>query len=436
MEGTRRQMEHVAQCAHCRARFGEVFDPKPEALTGKLAEVVPWPGRLEEDYTGAIATAEKWFLIRAASLAAERAVAPARLAELMEQPPERRDILMRNHRRFQTWGLLELLTENAPQKRFLDPLAAEGVARLALSLADRLDADYYGDERITDLRARAWGFIGNARRIRFELQSAKEALEQAFSHLRKGTGDVLERALLLTIRSSLLRAQRQFPTAERLLFRVLRIYQQVGETHRQGQTLVGMSLLYEHMGTPEKSIPLLQNAVQLIDGEREPRLLLSAYHNLITAMAEVERFMEAQGLFIQTRPLYARFADGWTQNRRHWVAGRIARGLGQVKKAETHLQTAQMGFIAEGAGYDTALVSLELASLFAEQGRTGELKQIAEEMLTIFASQKIHREALAAFSFLHQAAAAERASVEVVTRVAAHVKQLRYNPELTFDPSE
>jgi tetratricopeptide (TPR) repeat protein len=350
----------------------------------------------------------------------------------MEQSPNRREMLMRNHPRFQTWGLLERLIDHAQEQCFVEPLAAESSARLALSLADVLDEDEYGAERIEDLRARAWGLVGNACRIRFELDCAEEALEIAFTHLLQGTGDILERAFLFEFRVSLLRARRRLAEAERLLLRALRIYREVGERHRVGRALVSMSVGYEMMGTPERSIPLLHEALELIDAEREPRLLWNAHHNLITALAESGRFMEAQGLLIQARPLYARFPEGYVQNRRHWVAGKIARGLGQIRKAEAHLRAAREGFLASGAGDDGALVSLELATLYAEQNRTAELKRLAEETLTVFSSRQIHREALVALSFLQQAAQAEQASLELVTGVARFLKRLQNDPDVSF----
>ena len=386
------------------------------------------------DYERAITAAEWRCMIQARALAAERAEASARLAELMEQPAERREMLMRNHRRFQTWGLLEHLIGYAWEQCFVDPLVAEGSAQLALRLADVLDEDFYGAERIEDLRARAWGFVGNARRIRFELDGAEEAFEIALDYLRHGTGDILERAFHFEFRAALLRAQRRLAEAERMLRRALRIYHELGETHRIGRALVSLSVGYEMMGTAERSIPLLQRAVELIDLEQDPRLLWGAHHNLITALAETGRFMEAQGFFIQARPLYARFSGGHFLNRRHWVAGKIARGLGQIREAEAHLRAARQGFIALGAADDGALVSLELATLYAEQKRTTELKRIAEETLAVFSSRQIHREALAAFSFLHQAALAERASLELVSGVAAFVKQLQKDPNLAFVP--
>jgi hypothetical protein len=55
-------------------------------------------------------------------------------------------------------------------------------------------------------------------------------------------------------------------------------------------------------------------------------------------------------------------------------------------------------------------------------------------MLAIFSSRQIHREALASLSLLQQAALAERASIEVISGVAAHLKRLRHDSELSPNP--
>jgi hypothetical protein len=141
-------------------------------------------------------------------------------------------------------------------------------------------------------------------------------------------------------------------------------------------------------------------------------------------------------MYRQTRPLYRDFTDAWTQNRRKWVKGKIVRGLGQSNQAESLFLAARDGFVAEGIPYDTALVSLELATLYAEQGRTADLKRLAEEMLPIFSSLHIHREALAALAFLRQAVEAERASLEVVSRVASYLRRAQHDPGLRFEGAE
>jgi tetratricopeptide (TPR) repeat protein len=189
------------------------------------------------------------------------------------------------------------------------------------------------------------------------------------------------------------------------------------------------------LGSPEKAIPLLYEALDLIDPNQEPRLLLSAWHNLIDDLAESGRTMEARRLFLKARPLYQKFPEPWARERHRWVAGKIARGLGQHQEAETLFLQARACFVTDDAAYDAALVSLDLAALYARQGRTEELRRIAEEMMPVFSSRQIHREAHAALVFWKQAVEGETAReriTEVVAGVAAFLKRARYDPDLRF----
>ena len=61
------------------------------------------------------------------------------------------------------------------------------------------------------------------------------------------------------------------------------------------------------------------------------------------------------------------------------------------------------GFLQEGLGYDAVIVSMDLALLYLRQGRTAELKTLAREMLPIFRSQDVHREAVAALVLFQEA---------------------------------
>ncbi len=141
---------------------------------------------------------------------------------------------------------------------------------------------------------------------------------------------------------------------------------------------------------------------------------------------------EAQRLYRETRHLYRSFNEPWVQNRRKWVRGKIARGLGQTGQAEIQLTAARDGFLAEGIPYDTALVSLELAHLYAEQGRAEDLKRISAEMLPIFASRHIHREALAALAFFQHAVETEKVTAELVAQVAVYLRRAEGDAELRW----
>jgi tetratricopeptide (TPR) repeat protein len=355
----------------------------------------------------------------------ERTEARSLVSELLRHPYERRSVLIQNSR-FQTWGVLEHVLATSHEAMLLgNPQSGEELARFALDLSEHIDASRYGEEAIQDLRARAWAYIGNAHRLRFEFREAHEAFNRALGHLRQGTREPWERAVWLDLKASLLRAQRRLDEAMRLLNRALILFLAVGDRHRAGRTLISMDNVLQRAGQPEKGIPLLYQALELIDSAQEPRVLLIAQHNLLDDLAEAGRYMEAQRLLIRARPLYRSFEEAWMRNRRQWVEGKIARGLGQPEKAEALFVAARAAFQQQDATYDMTLISLELAGLYAEQGRTAEIKRLAEEMVPIFSSRQIHREALAALALWCQAVQTETAGAELAAQVASAIKRSR-----------
>jgi tetratricopeptide (TPR) repeat protein len=420
-------VRHLAWCTACRARMAYLprrISLHPEAPPTDDAGIV---------YEAALAESRRSISEWEAGLEKERDDAPGLYVELLGQPAEARDLLLRDSLRFQTWGVYELLVERSLEASLQDPSFGEHLGRLGLRLADHLDPELYGKERIADLRARAWAFVANACRLRFDFQGSEEAFGRAYQELKRGTRDGLERAIFLDLKASLRRAERRFDESKRLLGRAISLFLSHGEKHRAGRSLVNLSTVYNYMGCSEDCVRVLTKAVELIDPERDPRLLLCTRHNLVFVLSELGRFLEAQRLYRDARPLYRSFNEPWVQNRRRWVRGKIAKGLGQTQQAENQLLAARDGFVAEGIPYDTALVSLELALLYAEQGRTEELKRLAAEMMPIFASRHIHREALAALAFFRQAVEAETAGADLVGRIAAYLRRAEANPALRFE---
>ena len=85
---------------------------------------------------------------------------------------------------------------------------------------------------------------------------------------------------------------------------------------------------------------------------------------------------------------------------------------------------------------DYALVSLDLGLLLLEQGRTSEVKTLANQMKWIFSQQGIHREALAAVKLFCDAARQEKATVELARRVIRFLHRSQHDPELKLEEAE
>ena len=94
-------------------------------------------------------------------------------------------------------------------------MRALDLAQLGTEIALHVDAAAHGEARVNDLRARAWAGLGNAQRIRADFREAEESFAKAERLLKKGTGDPLEKANVLLLKSSLRGSQQRFREAFR-----------------------------------------------------------------------------------------------------------------------------------------------------------------------------------------------------------------------------
>jgi tetratricopeptide (TPR) repeat protein len=361
---------------------------------------------------------------REAALSAERAEAPELLRELLAQPADRQHHLLASSR-YHTWALCELLLEGAGELGFQDPSRAVGLSRLGTEVAAHLAAAVYGEARVNDLRARAWAVMGNARRIRSDFRQAEEDFAKAERLLKKGTGDPLEKAQLLLLKSSLRGNQQRFREAFRLLDRVSAIGRKLGDSQLRGKALVIKGFQLGLAGDPNAAIRHLTAGIHEIDPSSDRRLFMLAQHNLALYLTESGRHDEAASLLETARPLYHQVGDRMSLLRLRWLEGKIAIALSRFAPAEEILRGVLKELLEHELGFDAALLSLDLASIYARQGRGAEMRRLAEEMIPLFQSRDIHREAIAALLVFHQAAQMERVTLNLIHDVSRAARGLR-----------
>ncbi len=410
----------VAICPPCRRAWREVMVPMRS-------------GASEVDYGAAFDRALALVRARESDLLAEKEAAPALVAELVQASEPEQVYLLSADSRFLTWGVCDLLIHESHQAAFEDPRVAETLAQLAISLANRLEPRVYGAAFLNDVKALAWAHLANARRVGSDLRSAEETLRAAEELLSVGTGDALVRAQILNLRASLLRGQRRFEDSQQLLEEAISIYHQAGDRQLEGRMLVIKAIGYRTAGLPAGAIPLLRRALTLFASDADARLILCAGHNLVYCLLESGRRDEAEAQFRELAPTYEQFPDFSTRQRRSWLQGKLAVAAERFDEAEAAFQEVRGGYVEREIGYDAALVSLDLAALYAGLGRADEVKRLAEEMLPIFRSRDIHREALAALLVFQQAARAEAVTVRMVEQMAAYLRRARRDPSLRFE---
>lgn len=409
------EAEGEAGLALFHEMFGGVrFKMPPDGYTGVL-------GRLADQLERAGLRIEQ-----------ERAAAPRLRAELARQPATRQHWMVENSARYQNYGLAEHLLELCRERWSEDPVGAEEFAELALTVIQRLDPQLHGWGLIHDLMAEAWGYIANCRRIASDLRRVAEAFELAESFRQKGTGDAVEEAALLDLKASYLRDQRRFVEAADTLDRVIALYRAANDRHLVGRALIKKAQLFRDSGELEQAIVALAEAQDLLDAEGSPKLAFTLKNNLALYLSEIGRADEASQLLPELRELSRRVGSRLDRLRFLWVEGLICSRLGQHALAEAVLRQARDGFIDAGIGYDAALVSLDLAQLLLETDRGQEAKGLARQMVAIFASRDVHREALAALALFQRAIEEETATLALAQEVAAYLERARHNPSLRF----
>jgi transcriptional regulator with XRE-family HTH domain len=367
---------------------------------------------------------------RAAQAQKDRRLADRLWAQLKVREHSARLALVEEAPQYQVWALAERLCAESVRAAADDPRQAVELAELALRVAERVSGEAAW---LCLLAGYAWGHLGNARRVASDLPAAEQAFRLAWKLWKEGSAadtGLLDGSRLLDLEASLLRAQRHMAAALDRLDQALALHP-TGEA--RGRILLNKGATLEQMGDYEAAVAAFHEAAPWIDREREPRNFCVLRFNRIVCLCHAGRFEEAEAGLPELRALTAQPRQGMDRVRRCWLEGRIAGGLGRIGEGIAVLAAVRAEFAAEKIFYDEALVSLELAVLYLEQGRTAEVKALTGQMEPVFRAQGVHAEAQKALRLFRCAVELETVTVELVRRLVAYLYRAQHNSELRFE---
>jgi tetratricopeptide (TPR) repeat protein len=355
----------------------------------------------------------------------QRSIAGELAAELKTLSLEQQRLVIENSPRYNSWALVEQLLIEAQNLWVDDPRRAERIAVLARIAAERIDVSGYRRRLLADLKAEAWSYIANCRRILSDMSGANEAFREAEALLETGTGDSMERARLLNLKASYLLDSRRFDEAAVALEEAIRGFKSAPDHHLEGRALLLFAKLLRDQGDTEQSLMKLRQAEPLLDFGRDPYLEFHHQYKIFVYLVDLHRLDEARQLLPRVRELARKHARRLDRLRLLWTEGLLCRASGQKELAEAALLQVREGFIAEGIGFDVALVSLDLAGLYQEAGCVTEVRQLAVETMPIFASLNVQRELVMAWTLFMEATRQDLASFQVIDQVASRIRAAR-----------
>lgn len=430
---------HLMLCGECRKRLLILSPEGGERLLRRVfKEVEPLSlvPREEQD-----APAFHHFLTslhkRGEELMREALETPALVSELLAHPQERRMLLVTNSRRFANFTLGYSLLELARDRWHDDPAEAQALAELSVEIAARLDPTHYPPEIISDLKGAAWAHMANIQRIVSDFREAERTFQRAIEYLQVGTGDGNEWSRVLSFLGSLRRDQRRLGEASALLEGSAMLARQVGDLQGEAKAVLQHASVLAEGGALEDAIA----ALEALHERRKPedlgsRLYWVLLHDLTTAFAQAGRYESAAALLPTVRKAALELGDRLNVVRVRWVEGMVAAGFDDTATAEEAFVSVRDAFLEAGIGYDAALASLDLALLHLRRGNLAAARGLAEEMLPIFMSRDVDREAASALLILVDALRREAATVQLVEKVARYLKGSRPSTPPRFrDPS-
>lgn len=333
------------------------------------------------------------------------------------------------------WDMhVEIFLELSFEERYRNPVKMVELARSAQQIADRPEEARYGDALHMDLRGRAWAELGNAWRVKEYFERAEECLGKARSLAEQGTGDPRLAVRLDDIEASLRKDQRRFDEAVALLERVNRAYLRVGERHLAGRALVKKGITLEVAGQPLKAIDAHRRGLELMDPERDPKLVATAQHGLLNALVTAEKYSEAGKLLLQSG-LRQKFTDDpLNLLRLRWVEAKILAGHGRLENAEEAFRTVYWGFHQRELHYVAAVAGLDLAEILLRQDKHAEAHALAVDLYDTFQERRIDVEAQRALMTFEVVCSVKAATPRIARRIGDFLDRRQHNPMLLFEP--
>lgn len=346
--------------------------------------------------------------------------------ELVEIPQEERRKAVETRADFWHWAICARCCEASLQAAPDDADKAVKWAELAVVIAERADGDEQWLQRLL-----GWAIfhLSNAHRVHGDLTAADLAFARAQGHWAAGegadVGEFLNPAQVFNFEASLRREQRRLPEAHALIDQALAIAS--GEI--RPRLLTNKAKIFEEAGQHEQALAILAEARSLLTGQSEPRLARIVETNCVLLLCRLERYQEADALVPTVRQMTMTSGGELDRVRFRWIQGTVAAGLGWTQEALAHLEAVREEFIRREIPYDAALVTLEIAGLHLQEGRTAEVKRLACEVVAICQSNKVHREALAAVQLFREAAEREAVDQEAIRELLGYLQRAQREPD-------
>ncbi len=377
-------------------------DPRDALIESALAATNSELRRLLE--------ARRW----ASDLAAAKAEAAERWRVLAPLSHENRLALVEECREFPTPALCARLCDQSVRAASRSAVDAAALASLALRVVDLSP-----ESKATDRgRAYAHAFVANSQRVANEFGLADVAMawcRERFPYDLADPTGLFPESRVLDLEASLKRDKGKFGEALFLLDRAL----EISAPGDRARVLINQAATFELVGTPEKALAALREALPRIsDTEDGPRFLWLLRCTEVKILVSLDRPEEAAAALPRLHRLSAERGDRLSFLRLRWLEATVTAAFGDAAEALVQLTAVRQSFASISLPVDAVGVGLYQAEILLREGQSSRLRVLVAEMKPILAALNLELEALAALRLFVEAAELDAATVSMARAAA------------------
>ncbi len=277
------------------------------------------------------------------------------------------------------------------------------LAKLALiSLEDSEEA--HGD-KIHDLRALGWAWLGNAHRLALDFVAAEQSFAVADEEWRQPRAEVDQKIVgeICFLEGSLRMFQRRYEEALELVDRSRWIARAYGNRSGEAEALIQAASIHTYSSRLEAAITTLGAAQNALNCEEDLHLAFIGSANLANLLARGGDYCEATEALDIAKSLHSGLEDPLGVPQLQWIEANIRHGLGEVGAAERLYLEAEAGFEEFGHNTYQALTCLDRAILHTESKQWDVAFSMATKIVPVLRSLELYPETTTAIAMLAKA---------------------------------
>lgn len=420
---------HLQSCTGCTEKL-ESFQMIAEALQDRDV----WDARevRSEAVPATIATLRSF----ADRMTEEDSAAESLLTELLAGDRETWLPRLHAHPEWCTAGVVRKLIEAASRAIDTMPPDAVEMTALATEIAETLDPAAFPSDTVPRLRGAAWRerayalyYTGRYN----EAQSALFASEERFSCCVVGDYDL---ARSLVIRALVRRPLEQIAGSLLDARGAATIFARFGDVHRFRSSRSAEAAVYVSTGEHRRALDIwssIDRAMADDDASDARGRIIANIAHCYRELGDLPRAIAETDMALS---MFEHFGAATEAARLRWNYGRLLRAADRLPDALKEFLAVASQFEELGMASEATLASLDAVELMLIDANLSKVQQICSAAI-----ERLERtglgwttRAMTAIAYLKEAAAAEHATIDLLTSVRTFVLRVPDEPQLLFAP--